>query len=393
MRHPRHRIATAIGYPRVVRSRDLLCLRSLLASGLLFSLACASGAPEGVAVVDEGPGLLRVSPEPVQFEETPSGCERGATLELVNISPDRAVTVTGLDLPNGAIRTEQAFPFGIAPGGRQSVELVFAPVTAGDWSGMLTLTTDEKERPAYPILAAAISATADPSQVASPPPAAPLDLVFVLDVSTTMYEMAKLRKAIDDLFDFLESSDLDVRFGLTSFENDVVVHGSGRFLSKADFFRELDSQLVEGTWVPNPELPRQLVNFDFPENTLDALHRSATEFPFREGARRYFILMTDDTFQEPPTIFSDGTPAIFDYDEVAATLGERQIRLFAVHERRRGRGFSSDYEGKPSLVRQTSGSWFELDDVEAGRLTLDALLADLVTGGVCEGAPRQLAAE
>ena len=200
-------------------------------------------------------------------------------------------------------------------------------------------------------------------------------------------EMASLREAIRGLVEFVDVHDLDVQLGLTTFENDVITHGDGRFLAADEFFGELDSQLVEGTWVPDPELPRQLLNFDLPENTLGALQRSLRDFDFRPGSRRVFVLMTDDTFLEPPAVFSDGTPALASYAEVARALRENEVRLVSVHASARGEGLSSDHAGSPSLVTATRGTWFELADVSSGALALDALLADVVAGGACEGTP------
>lgn len=217
--------------------------------------------------------------------------------------------------------------------------------------------------------------------VADPTTLPPLDLVFVLDISTTMDELADLRGAILHLFELAPKSGLDVRMGLTSFGNDVVVHGDGAFLDRASFTRELDSQLLDGG--PNPDLPRQLLNFDYPENILDALYRAATRFDFRPGARRYLLLMTDDTFREPPEVFSDGTPATFSYREVSEQLRDSGVRLFSVHDSRKGRGLSSSYRGEPSLVEATDGMWFDLEAVESGALDLDALLVDLASGPRC----------
>jgi hypothetical protein len=213
--------------------------------------------------------------------------------------------------------------------------------------------------------------------------AGPLDLVLVLDVSTTMNELAPLRAALQTAWDRVEADHADVRFGLTTFENDVMVHGDGRFLARDAFFAELDSQLVAGEWTPDPSRPRQLLNFDYAENALDALARSAEEFDLRPDARRYFLLMTADTFLEPPSVFSDGTPVLHDFADAAGALTGRSIRLFSIHAPLRGRGLSSAHEGQPSLVAATGGAWFEIGDVDGGSLALDALLLDLIAGRTC----------
>ena len=342
--------------------------------------ACASDpqkAPEQVGYQ----GNLKITPDPVRFEDTVVGCARTLTLLLENLAPDQDLDITGATRPNPALRVSAAFPLKLGAGGRRGLEVQFAPAKPGDWSGSMVFTA-QGESSAYPL---SLSARAlEPPPRGESDPIAPLDLVFVLDVSTTMDEMASLRGAIEELFDFIGGSDLDVRFGLTTFVNDVIVHRDGSFLDRDAFFSEFDSQLVAGKWVPDAQNARQLVNFDFAENSLTALYRSATEFEFRQGARRYFLLMTDATFAEPPSEFSDGTRARHGFGEVSQTLEEREIRLFSVHDGSRGQGLSTPHRGRPSLVALTRGTWFELSEVSSGALTLDTLLADLLVAPACD---------
>ena len=347
----------------------------------LWVAACASGG--AVSPPAEAPGGLRISPNPAVFENTLVGCQRTLALELANASAENPLQVTEIAFPNGNLTLQATLPLLLEAGATAAALLRFAPITAGDWSGDISIDTSEEPAPTYHLAATAVGLER-PLTAADLARAEPLDLVFVLDVSTTMDEMAQLRVAMGELFDFIEANDLDVRFGLTTFENDVVVHGSAEFLTREAFFRELDTQLVEGSWVPDPELPRQLINFDLPENILDALYRSATGFDFRPEARRAFLLMTDDTFLEAPASFSDGTPASVTYREVLIILAAHDVRLLSVHRSAKGRGLSSDYRGQPSLVAANDGTWFELADVASGALPLDALLADLVVGAACD---------
>ena len=109
------------------------------------------------------------------------------------------------------------------------------------------------------------------------------------------------------------------------------------------------------SWSPDPAQGRQLLNFELAENSLDALYRSTLDFDFRPGARRYLVFATDDTFLEPPAVFSDGTPASYSFVQVSARLADTEVRLFAVNEPARGRGVSAPYDGQPSLVEVTGG--------------------------------------
>lgn len=349
---------------------------------VLLVAGCASEGPKG----NDGPtgytGSLAIAPDPVQFEDTRVGCGRSVTLTLENTAPDHALTITDATLPSRALAVSAAFPLELAPGASRTLDLQFAPTTAGAASGTLDFATDEEAGTPYRLSVAARGlandAPADPAAVG------PLDLVFVLDVSTTMDELASLHGAMAELFDTIAADGLDARFGLTTFVNDVIVHRRGAFLDRQAFFDEFDSQLRPDTWVPNEDLPRQLTNFDFPENSLEALYRSATDFDFRPGSRRYILLLTDASFLESPAVFSDGTPALHSYAEVADALRERRIRLLAIHASRAGRGFSSRYEGQPSLVAATGGRWFELADVSSGALSLETVLGDLLVAPVCD---------
>jgi len=345
-------------------------------------LVAACAAPERGGLLPKSyDGALVVTPRPAVFAETRVGCVRSLDLELVNTSADLRVRVTNASLSDPSLSLGRTLPIVIDPGARRVVDLHFTPDAPGPRAARLTLTTDEGRL--YPI-ELPVRAAADARVEGEPTgPVEPLDLVFVLDVSTTMNELAPLRAAAEAAWAFVEAHGADVRFGLTTFENDVRVHRDGAFLDREAFFEELDSQLVPGSWLPDPTRPRQLLNFDYPENALDALARSAEEFDFRPDARHYALLMTDDTFREPPAVFSDGTPALHGFGETSRALTDHGIRLFSIHAPLRGSGLSSSRDGQPSLVSATGGAWFEVSDVDHGELDLEQLLIDLVAGRTC----------
>ena len=345
-------------------------------------LVAACAAPERGGLLPKSyDGALVVTPSPAVFAETRVGCVRSLDLELVNTSADLRVRVTNAGLSDPSFSLGQMLPLVLDPGAHRAVDLHFTPDAPGVRSASVALATDEGRL--YP-LELPVRAEARPRAKGEPTAAIePLDLVFVLDVSTTMNEIAPLRAAAEAAWAFVEARGADVRFGLTTFENDVRVHRDGAFLDHEAFFQELDSQLVPGSWLPDPTQPRQLMNFDYPENALDALARSAEEFAFRPDARRYALLVTDDTFLEPPAVFSDGTPALHGFGETSRALTDHGIRLFSIHAPLRGSGLSSSRDGQPSLVSATGGAWFEISDVDHGELDLDQLLLDLITGRTC----------
>jgi hypothetical protein len=340
----------------------------VLLTGFVAS-ACAGPDPRTTpAAAPEPPARsLRVRPDPVSFPDTFVGCSRSVPVEVANTDAARPITVTDVSSSSPPFRVLGALGLTLAPGETRTLEVRFTPAEAGRVEGVFVFSTDEVADRRYRVAHDAAGFEAPPR---------PLDLVFVLDVSTSMDEIAMLRGAIETLFDTIEAESLDVRVGLTTFENDVVVHQRGAFLNRAAFFRELDPQLVNGTWIPDATLPRQLLNFELEENLLDALYRSATEFDFRPEARRYLFAMSDDTFLEPPALFSDGNPVIHSYAEVASALAARHIGLFSVHASEKGQGLSSDYEGQASLVARTGGSWLELSAVRAE--SLQGMLVELL---------------
>jgi hypothetical protein len=314
-----------------------------------------------------------VQPDPVAFSETFVGCTRSIPVEIVNADAERSITVTKVSSSSSPIRLLGVPGFELGPGETRTLDACFAPSEAGRVEGAFDFRTDEPGNPVYQITHAATGVEAPPR---------PLDLVFVLDISSSMDEIAILRAAIQTFFDTVETETLDVRVGLTTFENDVVVHRRGAFLDRPAFFQELDSQLVNGTWIPDSNLPRQLLNFELEENLLDALYGAATEFEFRSEARRFLFVVTDDTFLEPPAVFSDGNPVRRSYAEVAAALAEREIGLFSVHVGEKGEGLSSSYRDQASLVALTGGDWLELSDVRAE--SVEVMLDGLLTRPDCQ---------
>lgn len=355
------------------------------AAAVLIAVACASPpppppdeTPAGEALLYDGP--LQVTSDPLRIPDTFVGCARSSVLRLDNASADTSVRVDRIETRNDSLRVSGALPLEIPAGERRFVDLHFLPDEPGDESGSIEIVTAEAPRTPIRLEALAVAIARPPA----PDDPGPLDLVVVLDVSTTMGTMPRLRQAIGEFFDFIQQRDGDVRIGLTSFVNDVHLHREAAFLDREALFQELDSQLDPDTGTPNFDLPRHQLNFDFAENSLGALFRSATEFPFRREARRVLLLITDDTFLEPPAVFSDGIPARVSYAQVADALAERGIQLVSVHASARGRGLSSNADGATSLVNQTGGSWHEFADVTSNEHGLGTLLTDLASGRSCD---------
>lgn len=347
-------------------------------------VACATGGDRASDAGAAYDGALRVRPDPVVFEETAVGCRRVVTLELENADAGAPLRVTSAATPHEALTLRGPLPLALPAGGAGLLDLHFAPQTPGDRSGAVGLATDEgtgKGGALYRLETAARAVA--PGRAREGAAAGPLDLVFVLDVSTTMDETAGVREAVVRHLGPATAGADAVRLGLVTFVNDVRIHRGGAFLDRAAFLEELDSQLLDDPAVPDPSLPRQILDFDVAGNVLDALYRAATGFAWRPDARRYVLLLTDASFREPPAVFSGGIPARYSFAETSDALAASGVRLFAVHADQNGGGLSESWGGRPSLVARTGGAWFELEDVEAGVVTLDGILRDLLAGEPC----------
>lgn len=361
--------------------------RGLVALAALALTGCAAGGPAPSATAAAPApagysGALVAAPDPAAFPDTRIGCARTLPLVLANTRAEGAIVVTGIGSAHPALRPVAPLPLAIPAGERRTVDLHFVPDAPGDASGELAIATDEPGGQPLRIEVTGRGVARDDAAPATD--AGSLDLVLVLDVSTTMTGAAGVRGALAAAFERAAAEGVDARLGLVTFVNDVRVHGAGAFLERDSVLAELDGELDRDTGAPDPDGPRQLLNFDFEENVLDALHAAATRFAWRPDARRVALLVTDASFREPPAVFSDGTPARWSFAEVGRALGQAGVRLVAVNPTSTGHGLSSSRGDDPSLVARTGGSWFDLADVRRGAPGLDEVLADLVAGRGCD---------
>lgn len=240
-----------------------------------------------------------------------------------------------------------------------------------------------------------------PTDAGPPPDApvhtcnAPLDIVFVVDVSTSMTEEAeRLRGGIESIWNAARALATDVQFGLVVFVDDALaVNGCAPFASLASLQSELAEwrDFCSGNRSPSSDA----ANRDCAENSLDALWIAATSCPWRPGATRVVVHVTDDTFAERPTRLSSAVSVQTTYAEVAEALVSRELRLgaFAVPGAGEycgagsspdvGRGFHAPYAGMPSLPLQTGGRAYDLRQVRSGTLDMAAAIRDLIEDEYC----------
>ncbi|AKF07791.1 VWA domain-containing protein [Sandaracinus amylolyticus] len=224
---------------------------------------------------------------------------------------------------------------------------------------------------------------------------APLDVVFVIDVSTSMREEAeRLRTGVESIWNAAQDLTSNTQFGLVVFVDDAVaVNGCSPFASIAS----LQSELMR--WrdfcASNRSPSSDLQNTDCTENSLDALHLAATTCPWRAGATRVIVHVTDDTFAERPQRLSDAVTVQHTYAEVASELVTRELRVgaFAVPGAGEpcgagsspdvGRGFHAPFGAMPSLPMQTRGRAYDLRAVRSGSLDMAASITELLADEYC----------
>lgn len=224
-----------------------------------------------------------------------------------------------------------------------------------------------------------------------------IDIVFVMDVSTSM--LALLQKLEDEILTVdakLKSLDVlpDINYGLVVFVDDTqIINMGGPYADvqtlKQDFnkwwnFTQSNSQVNGGG-----------ANFDWPENSIDALFTAAGAFQWRpmEETLRMVIHCTDDTFGEKGAVQS-GIAIQHTYDETVQALQDREVRVFAFADNDKtggpgdnedvSMGFFTPYNGKTPIPDATDGGAFNINLVLANQLSLNAAINDSVSSSLCQ---------
>lgn len=224
---------------------------------------------------------------------------------------------------------------------------------------------------------------------------APIDLVFVLDVSTSMSEeFARLRDGIGSIFAAADALTPDHRFGLVVFVDDVlVVNSCASFDTAAALQSEFDQWRSFCSTNGNPG-GALADNSDCPENSLDALYAAATQCTWRAGATHIVIHATDDTFLEAPQRFAFSVAAQHTYAEVSTALTTSQIRVGAFAQlvpMECGAGTSADtatgffgqYEAQASLPDATGGRVWDIAQVRNGTLDMATAINEMIVAEHC----------
>jgi hypothetical protein len=221
-----------------------------------------------------------------------------------------------------------------------------------------------------------------------------IDIVFVIDVSTTMsYILSTLETEIGAVWDAAQSISYDdePHFGLVVFVDDVMVVSSETYTDVATLQSDFNYWYTHTS--SNQQTQSTASNGDWPENTIDGLYAAADQYNWRDAelALRVVIHATDDTFLEYPSTFTSGIQVQHTYVETVAKLQDETIRVgtFAAHlggpsgNENVEPGFFTDYGTESAIPAATSGGVFDIDEVFNQTISLTEAINDFVLEELC----------
>jgi hypothetical protein len=225
-----------------------------------------------------------------------------------------------------------------------------------------------------------------------------VDIVFVMDVSTTMGPfLDRLANEIIVVDEALAAMDLpsEPNYGLVVFVDDAALLNGG---APYDSVAALQQDFMQWSAFTstNTQVSGTGFNSTWPENSLDALFLAAAGFQWRPAAStlRLVIHTTDDTFWDGP-ITANGVQIQHGYAETVMALQQREIRDFSFAAQIGGQcecqdvtpGWSSPYQGMAPIPEATGGLVYDIDLVLVGQVSLADALTDAVETTMCEPYP------
>jgi hypothetical protein len=258
-----------------------------------------------------------------------------------------------------------------------------------------------------------------------------VDVVFVLDVSSSMgFVLDALTEEIDTVVQAAaqitqQSGAEPPHFGLMPFvDNHVMdlggaagggaIHLQGNTLRNAFQFHLATFTNPNRNPGDGPNGPT-MQNPICEENSLDALHAAAMDFPWRQTATHVIILATDDTFLERGDNYGDRDhdgltdktdfpregdyPARWTVQETVNALKARQIRVFSFTARfdamrrcdtgrrlplqARAAGWSAPYYTEQPVPVSTDGADHDIGLVRSNQMSLAETIKGLVLDSHC----------
>lgn len=257
-----------------------------------------------------------------------------------------------------------------------------------------------------------------------------IDLVFVLDVSSTMnFVLNQLEAQIETVVTAANGLAEDSHFGLIAYVDNHALDDTGALEdgivhTEASTLQTAFAHYRENYTTPNRNPGDGLDGLTMQnpiceENALDALYDAATRFPWREKATRVIILATDDTFIENPDNYGDRDgdgdwdltnfpregdyPALRTLPETIEELQGARVRVFTftrhtvpglLSPNKCGTprrfpwqditdGWTTPYGMHEPIPDVTDARNFDIDQVRTGALDLSATINEVVVDSYC----------
>ncbi len=269
------------------------------------------------------------------------------TVSVARRSYDGPIAVSVGPLPTGVV----AAPATIPAGATETEVTLTAADTAALGVAKLTVSAE----------AGAVKLKADaPTQlVVSSPPVAPVDIVFVLDVTASMqWAIDDLKNGIGKFADTLGKNQIDFRLGLVTFR-DLSVKGETVDVIE---FKEKEVFTADGAvFREKVGTLKASGGGDIPESSLEGVVE-ASKMPYRQGTTKILLLITDAPPKIREVAVETATTAVKDagIDSVHLVIQRFDLEIY-----------------KPLMaagIAEAAGKYFNLGDVVRGDDGFDGLL-------------------
>ena len=234
----------------------------------------------------------------------------------------------------------------------------------------------------------------------------PLDIVFVLDVSTSMEnELQAVERGLEDIWCSAVGATESPQFSLVVFVDEVLLVDGCKPFEDLESFRGM---LASAPWKSQNGVSIQprtgaLGNAECAENTLGALQNAVVACPWREGSQRLIVHITDDSFYDssrPQQPFGQRTTSRSDipqYDETVNALRGKGIKVgsFAVRgpsecsggrfeEGDAGAGIHLPWvDGSRPIPAATGGQAWDLSAARDGNLDMTQVISTFIRETPC----------
>ena len=222
-----------------------------------------------------------------------------------------------------------------------------------------------------------------------------IDIVFVVDVSTTMDTvLTHLADEIAAVDAALAAYDLETQpqYGLAVFVDDAAILGEGEPFADIPALQQEFEYWAGWTSQGTQLAPSGFLNFTWAENSLDALYLAATEYGWRDAdsTLRIVIHATDDTFWDGPTQ-QNGVAIVHGYGETVEALQQEQIRVYSFSAEIGGMcecedvtaGWSAPYMGMASIPDATDGGTYDVEAIVDATVSFTDAIAEAVEQSYC----------